>query len=87
MRTVTCDKCGYSYTVDELGNNMSPDVIKIDAVDIYSVIASGQHERAERHVRADLCKACRANLDTLYEDILDSVVFKILGWLNKEERK
>ena len=84
MRIVKCDKCGYSYTEDDLKNGKS-NIIEIDNVGIYFVIGSGKHEREENQIQVDLCKACRSNLPSLYEEIADIVTNKMTEWINPEK--
>lgn len=86
MRTIKCDKCGYSYTEDDL-KNLKSDIIEIDNVGIYFVIGSGKHEREESQIQVDLCKACRSNLPYLYKEITDIVTNKMTAWLNPEKQE
>ena len=86
MRTIKCDKCGYSYTEDDLENRRL-DIIEIDKVNIDFIVASGQFEREENQIQIDLCKACRSNLPYLYKEITDIVTNKITEWLNLEKQK
>lgn len=86
MRIIKCDRCGYSYTEDDLKNHKS-DIIEIDNVGIYFVIGSGTHEREENQLRVDLCKVCRSNLPSLYEEITDIVTSKITEWINLEKQE
>lgn len=84
MRTVKCDKCGYSYTEDDLKNRKS-EITEIDNVSVYFVIGSGQYEREENQIHVDLCKTCRSNLPSLYKEIKDIVTNKMTEWINMEK--
>ena len=82
MRTIKCDKCGYCYSVDDFEEHRA-DKVEINKVKVSFIICSGQNERVEKSVNMNLCKSCRSDLPSLYEDLSDTVIHKILSWLNE----
>ena len=78
MRTITCDRCGYSQ------NEGDPHPIK--EVNINFNVTSAIPSLSESdYVRVDLCENCRAGLRILLENIIDHINSDIDGWLNKGE--
>ena len=76
MRTITCDRCGYSQ------NDGDPDPIK--EVNINFTITSDIPSLAESdYVRVDLCENCRAGLRILLENTVEYINSGIDAWLNK----
>ena len=79
MRTITCDRCGYS---EDFSDNNT-----IKGVDFFCIVASGaKYERTERQLHFDLCSNCRPFLPDLYDKIADEVEDKMSTWLGKENK-
>ena len=78
MRTITCDRCGYSENFSD--NNT------IKGVEFYCIVASDANkERSEQKLQFDLCSNCRPHLPNLYDKIADEVVNKMSTWLGSAE--
>ena len=80
MKTITCDKCGYSQQEGD------PSFIK--EVNINFTITSDIPSLFESDcVSVDLCTNCRAGLRLLLERTIDHINSDIDTWLGREEHK